>query len=314
MKHYVVLFLFVSGVFMSKNSLSQIQLPFPDSTGAWTIKGSGSNWPDPPTYYAYRHYINGDTIVNGISYAKLYTGAPFLNDSSVFSYSLRGLFRIDSLKVYFKNINMTLDEFGFIDTSDILLYDFDMNVGDSILNFDNGSGSQNYLIVESIDTILLNSLSLKRWNFISSTGWMPYGLTWIEGIGSDIGFFTYFTYFESGINLACFHELNQDFIFDLGNSPDCASVGIAENISDNTISVYPNPVYDILMIDFESKTNATVTYEITDMLGKIVSTHNVNVTSGMNRINLSAASFDNGFYTVTLIENNHRTTVKLIKQ
>lgn len=85
-----------------------------------------------------------------------------------------------------------------------------------------------------------------------------------------------------------------------------------QNISG--MSVYPNPVNDILMIDFESKTNATVTYEITDMLGKIVSTNNVNVTSGMNRINLSAAAFDNGFYTVTLNSNGTHTSVKLIKQ
>jgi len=85
-----------------------------------------------------------------------------------------------------------------------------------------------------------------------------------------------------------------------------------ENISG--MNVYPNPVNEMLMIDFESKTNSTITYEITDMLGKIVSTSNVNVTSGMNRINLSAASFDNGFYTVTLKSNGISTSVKLIKQ
>lgn len=95
-----------------------------------------------------------------------------------------------------------------------------------------------------------------------------------------------------------------------GGSP--SSTEEIENIS--SLSVYPNPVNEMLNIDFESKTNATVTYEITDMLGKIVNTHTINATAGTNRINLSAASFNSGFYTVTLNSNGTRTSVKLIKQ
>lgn len=97
-------------------------------------------------------------------------------------------------------------------------------------------------------------------------------------------------------------------------APGGTPSGVEEIQTISEMNVYPNPVNEVLNIEFESAKATAITYEIADMLGKVVTTQNVNVTAGMNRINLSAASFDNGFYTVTLIENNHRTTVKLIKQ
>jgi len=225
---------------------AQLKNPFPDSTGAWIISWSSIDYPNVFTG-AFRYYVNGDTICNNTSYKKLYEGVNDLFDSTVTSNNLKGLFRVDSNKVFYKNINQAFESFGFTDTNEVLLYDFSLMVGDSILNLNDGS-TQNYVKVISIDSIELNGEYLKQWHFDE---YFVYQLTWTEGIGSNIGFFNYFLFFEYGQLLACFNENGQDYHVGIADKPHNISI---YNTTGKLIQSFQTTEksFQIDLIDFKS--------------------------------------------------------------
>jgi hypothetical protein len=148
--------------------------PFPDSVGIWnehvvTSTSSG--------YYSYG--IFGDTVLNSINYHKLYIHSLSLSVSDTAITQSNSTFiggiREYNKSVYFCNKNW-MACCGQIDST-YLLYDFSKQVGDTI-KFENPQMgySRPYLILNSIDSVLVNNDYRKRYNLL--------GETWIEGIGS----------------------------------------------------------------------------------------------------------------------------------
>jgi hypothetical protein len=295
MKKITFYLLVILGLIISSQSTSKAQLlkPFPDSTGAWIISygsmfGHGS----------YRYYINGDTIINSIKYNKLFTGVNNLNDSSdlVVPYFV-GIFRTDSNKVFYKNINQYFEMFGFVDTNEVLLYDFDMIVGDSIKNYNDGIIT-GFIKVSSIDTIILGVEHLKQWHFTTSSpnSISESALTWIEGIGSKIGFFTYFLEFESSQGLACYHANNTDYVINLGNATSCLTVGIENVQKDNFFDISPNPFSQSTQITL-NKTYHNIALAVYDSRGKQVAQQQY---KDCDKIQLSRNQLSNGLYFLKL--------------
>ncbi len=130
------------------------------------------------------YFYNGDTIINNQTYQKVYqTDQPVVDLASP-NNQYAGVTREEGQQVYFLPPNQT---------EEVLLYDFDLAVGDTMLveKFEMDFFEFIEVIVESIDSVqTLDQQIRKRINFsIYKEGrdTVPqYFTSWIEGIG-DIG-------------------------------------------------------------------------------------------------------------------------------
>jgi hypothetical protein len=231
MKTLVLLSHLLLGMIGSYHCTSQIQLPFADTTGAWVMTdvSYGSPW-DPDYWQSYRHFVGGDTTIFGKQYRELRSGDVDLSNFS--TTAVLGHFRVDSLKVYYRDLDTTYpSQYGcYLDTGDILLYDFGMEPGDTFYLATIG-GIPTSIILDSIDSVDYNGTYYRRFNFDTYLYYThEFSYYWVEGIGSVEGFFPFFYYFESGHYFRCFHENAEDFEFEIGTANDCFSVtiGISE--------------------------------------------------------------------------------------
>ncbi|HTA83433.1 MAG TPA: T9SS type A sorting domain-containing protein, partial [Bacteroidia bacterium] len=93
-----------------------------------------------------------------------------------------------------------------------------------------------------------------------------------------------------------------------------AVVGI-ENITDgNSISLYPNPVMNVMNITFTTSTGTTnALIRVIDMLGNEISTSNTTITNGRN-IRMDVTSLPQGVYFVQVVTDKSTQVVRFIKQ
>lgn len=170
---FKILFLlgFVLGTFTS--SAQYIPIPT-DSTAFWKVEWYDYQFCGPIQPNAsFRTYFSGDTIINGLTYAKAYN----VGYSQCFPLGYAGALRNDSInrKVYFVEVDSTNEK---------LLYDFNLSIGDSIPQLN----PYTVIYVTSIDSILINGTYLRRFAFSYIGG--SNGSYIIEGIGSMTGLIT----------------------------------------------------------------------------------------------------------------------------
>lgn len=224
---------------------------FPDSNATWNITAQAccwSNCPGPPSVNPiiqdddFTYSIEGDSTLGLFTYKKLRKSGSahthcsfgsFVNNYSYYN-SITAFIREDvaSKKVYCNTPSSS---------GEILLYDFNANVGDTMSNYDMCS------VVSSIDSILIGSTYRKRFNIQGST----YSV--IEGIGSTAGLFEPFCPFENSGTLNCFRQEFQTLYPD--NSSLCVAFTSVEdnNSTSEFIKMYPNPVHDIATIELNDK-------------------------------------------------------------
>lgn len=270
---------------------AQIHLPFPDSTASWKMVYSCIQDPYfPPSVGLMYYSTNGDTVLSGISYRILYN-----ENSGV------GFFRIDSSRVFFKNLSFDISQCGFADTNEVLLYDFNLGIGDSIKNFDDGAVSY-YLKVVSIDSVIINSNNLRRWSFIASN---PYFFEekWIEGIGSDIGFFTYYFPFECSQTLACFNEGGLDYPVNLGGATSCETVGMSDVKHISDFEIFPNPGSGNVILKLKKQISEWAFIKIYDNMGQLVMQHAISD----NATSIDLSGHKEGMYIIEVFVNDNIT-------
>ncbi|MBC7845627.1 MAG: T9SS type A sorting domain-containing protein [Flavobacterium sp.] len=79
------------------------------------------------------------------------------------------------------------------------------------------------------------------------------------------------------------------------------------------VYVYPNPVADLLNIDFDSKNGEKVTVSVIDLQGQVLITKEQLAVYGKNTIELNVGSLANGIYLVKTTENNiNYNTAKVV--
>ena len=104
----------------------------------------------------YQTIYIGDTLINAISYKKVFNTGVSNCYPAVFGY--QGALRFDS----------TLNQVYFVgkdSSSELLMYDFRMQIGDTIRGYFN-FGLGNY-VISSLDTITAYGIQRKRWGFNS---------------------------------------------------------------------------------------------------------------------------------------------------
>ncbi|HWY37109.1 MAG TPA: T9SS type A sorting domain-containing protein [Bacteroidia bacterium] len=281
--------------------------PFPKDTATWfhnwIPQGCTGNCP------YYRTMQMGDTLINTISYKKLYKqqgtffpscggGNPCFTPSGAFTY--QGALRQDSgmKKVYF------FPSAGL--THDTLLYDYNLTIGDTLaLSYLNCCGSGWQWTVKKIDSILISGRFHKTFIFDTIYGQSSISFL-IEGVGNSFG---PLMRFDNCINdcwgLGCFNE--NSIPNTACNSAYCPLHVLSLNqiILNTEFCIYPNPTSNQFYI--ETNTTDKLTVDLYDVNGR-----HVYSASAMDKSNINVATLDEGIYTMTIKSVDYVTNKKLV--
>ena len=314
MKKIIVLIIAIFTIYIAK---AQQYVPFPDSNAVWSEHHQFSISSGKPNYYYRNILTNKDTIVNSKTYHQLFyslVDSTYNNIDTSLKYI--GCIREANKQIYYLSKD-SIHEY--------LLYDFSLNVGDTIkydysaFTFIYGWGKIDTLVVTSIDSILIYDASYrKRINFSTYNAGFTIPLNfiqWIEGIGNNMGLlFPIALEPTNGSNnwLLCYKQ-NDSLIYSSSStiSPyDCFPIiqQIHENILINQkISIYPNPVNDKLNI--KTNSNAEQSIEITNLLGQTVYKNNIRMKGIVN-----TSAFAKGVYILKLSSDKETVVRKFVKE
>ena len=156
----ILLYSFLILLFL--NNYAQEYIPFPTTNAVWTIGGWGV--PDNGGYYKYAYVMGGDTIINNKEFKKIWHYSPHIDGTYSFSFAA-GIIEEDK-KIYCArgyDAELFCIVFAIEDTT-ILLYDFNVNVGDTIHYFDQVGCWDD--IVEDIGSELYYDLNRKYYQML----------------------------------------------------------------------------------------------------------------------------------------------------
>ena len=222
------------------------------------------------------NWLSGDTLINEVRFTKVMEtlngeGSPYQV----------ALLREEDGKVW-KTYN---------GISEILLYDFTANVGDSLV-----CGYGDYFVLDSISIEQIGGVDRKKFWFGLEYDFIgePYAMeTWIEGIGSDLGLLFCGSYYFCGgyYRALCFHQ-DGELIWQNPEYDACVITSV-EEINEKVISVYPNPAMEIVTIDGVEAAEV----QVYNGLGQMVKT-----VQGSNEINVSGLPA--GIYSIRVTMND----------
>lgn len=299
-KFLLLIFIFIS---FTSRSQTSIYHPFPDSNAVWNFQAFAALLPCTPfgggsIEHRYSYTIDGDTSINSMMYHKLIT--PYVHthtDSFCLPFKFpgyKGAFRQDTAarKVYF--VPDTAQ-------SEYLLYDFTMEVGDTIKGFlaEVWSGSLMHDTVSTIDSVLVGNDYRKRWKINEC-----YSIYMVEGIGSLFGLLE-----PTGFGcitdlpwyvLNCFTQDGQTLYPDTTTFCPLLTGLNAPELNEDKLTFPPNP--------FSSKTVVKIDpvfmhadFVILNIEGKIVRRGRVN---NQKELVITADDLKNGVYLLQLTNGN----------
>lgn len=253
--------------------------------------------------------INGDTLINSEIWSKIGSTQDSIFPST--SYINLGAVKVDQNFILFIE-----QDSSSIDT----IYNFNLNVGDSVLYYF-FPYFNNYLYVDSIDSILINGFYHKRIFFET----LDFPLccrveeVWIEGIGSLHGpLFSFYPKmleiesYDEGNDLTCF-EQNDSVIWSHPDYSDCY-INIVLTINKPTINndlfYYPNPTKGLITIDV-GNTYKKINIKINNAIGDEVLNENIRST---NTILLNIKRLEKGIYFIHILADNENAVLKIVKE
>lgn len=254
----------------------------------WYIYGEYT-WSAPhPVGTFHEHHYQGEAVtIGGVEYTTIYV------DSEVNGNYLDGAYRNDDNQVFYCKWN------GSSYDDEVLLYDYDLEVGDFFHDDDDHP-----MQVTEVTTITdLNGVSRKKITF-SFIGLTDVSEFWIEGVGSNRGFM-HVGQWEADhdsegemYHLLCYHEDN-NVIFVNPEYNDCdMPYAVEDNSKDTNVSIYPNPAKDVIKILNDNSLNIT-SIEILDLTGRTVLS--TDKSSGINISELPEGQYFVKIYGTTTI-------------
>lgn len=167
-----VYFIVGSLLFISVWSHAQPAFPTYEQRPVWCIKSSPFGRPQPE----YTIEMRSDTVICGKKYNPLFVKNRSLGDGVIYNY-ISGYIRQDNKKVYQLSTDCQ---------SEGLLYDFSLQVGDTVKHSYYEEG-----MVSKIDTEEINGIKRKVMTIDYPVAYSPFPVPpiqrfWIEGIGSPI--------------------------------------------------------------------------------------------------------------------------------
>ncbi len=232
------------------NAQFNIYHPFPDSNAVWGMTAGCTDW-NCGTYQYVQDYMAGDTVIDGNTYKVIGQSVSIVYGSCSCGFPPgdlgEGFLREDTAarKVYWRFPGSTVDT---------LLYDFTLELGDTLHGLYGNTGlcSEAIFTVQSIDSILVGGSYRKRINFLPDPSSPP---SIIEGVGSTTGLTTCYSIPASyGIRLECF-TVGDSLIYSSPFAPDLLACGnLPTGIRDETgftgrkIAFQPNPTSGIVKL------------------------------------------------------------------
>ena len=247
--------------------------------------------------------FQGDTLINSEQWLKLYSTSDSLFQSNLL---YRGLLREENNKVFY------LDTLNQLDT----LYDFSLNVGDSIL-FDLYGMYPEWLQVINVDSIQINGDYYRRLKFEEPTiqAFDELNEIWIEGIGSIHGvlFPSFPVKFSQEIPdsmlVTCTFSNSQQ-VWQHQSYPSCY-VNIVLRVDQLELfdfKIYPNPFTD--RIHIENIGLQQYELSILNSLGQTVK--QIQVNNDNHTIDLSELKA--GIYFLRIESGDKANTMKMLKK
>lgn len=219
-----------------------------------------------------KEMLFGDTIINSISYKKVYRDTSYSFDWNTAKYTCA--IREQDKKVYC----LPKDEI-----KENLLYDFNLKVGDYVTVVGMGLNYPNpiKLKVDSVSNKIYNGVNRKIFKF-NANGSYHTDETWIEGIGSSFGFLTPFLSVSDNIfmlkcnskNDTLYYQNNNigNFLCSSAEPPNSCEYSVISEVNNNKqfddLVIFPNPTSDYIYI----KTDINdLQYSIYNLLGQKLS-------------------------------------------
>ena len=296
MKRILLVLSFMSLINMSY-AQTNVYHKFPAYVAEW--KGTFGGYQSPGCYeFTYSLNYNEQYIgnlnyhvitLNKINHSFDMTGMCNFNSIPWYSSSSPGAIREDTIarKVYFLETGSTTEK---------LLYDFSLNVGDTVKTCITTLCMPGVVITQ-IDSVLINGNYRKQWT-VERPGCLfnDHGKI-IEGIGSTMGLLEQMVNFEWWGTLTCF---SQDYInmYSIDTTICPLPIPLNANYLANKINnfiIFPNPSKNSITI---SQTEPTFNkYEIFSLNGKLVAESKI--TSNLQKVDLTG--YAEGMYIVKLI-------------
>ena len=246
-------------------------------------------------FQSYWVKFQGDTLINNLLYKKVMRS----DDSLHSNWFVKRFIREDvaSQKVYLYDVTSQLE---------MLLYDFSLETGDSILTGDRVSYAK-------VDTVIYepfgNSTDTLKQVYFESGG------IWVEGIGSLWGVLEGLNaFFTTGAStrLVCYYENNNllyhnpefDSCF-----PDSNTVSNSMFDSKKDIEIFPNPASDKITI--HSPNSRIFEVEIYDLTGTCLYR---NLNPGLNRLDLKTDNLPKGMNVLKVRDEQDKSSHKIIIQ
>ncbi|MFC2137799.1 T9SS type A sorting domain-containing protein [Bacteroidota bacterium] len=101
---------------------------------------------------------------------------------------------------------------------------------------------------------------------------------------------------------------------DTTTDPGDSTSNINNSLPISNINIYPNPVNELLNIDFESNKSSVAEFIIMDISGNIIFKESNQINRRYNSINIDINNFSSGLYFINIKTNTFNKTVKFIKK
>lgn len=228
------------------------------------------------------YVTEGDTVLNGQDYTKIGT---------INQYAYRGYLRQNTThsKAWF---------IGHSDTTEYLVMDLDLNVGDSM--YFNIPYEEQFYKVDSV--YYLNNRKHIQFDFPTEYLGYPY-FTLIEGLVSNLGF-TFVDEYAGVVaetNLLCAYKDGIQ-IFDIGEPCYMQSTSTNEISSKLNLKVFPNPVDDYMNIEFLEVQVKNYTMYLMDLTGKVLQSK---IISSNDLTRVATNEMSAGFYYLLIYDDNN---------
>ncbi len=288
--------------FISVLSYGQSYHPLPDSNAKWCILYN--NHVIPPPIWGYTNYWEtyyaGDTNISDQKYKKIEKTEYdiFCLNTIINGPEYIGAIRddINQKKVFYIPKG---------ETEEKLIYDFNLNTGDTLYSYLNFFQP---LIVDHVDSLLIGNEYHKRIVFRYVEAEI------IEGIGSRTGIVEELTAFEGGSYLCALYTgttlIYPEHPCNLSSTDTCLTRIPEPELNNPLISIFPNPAKNLLQIKIQSE------LILKNPAIKIISTENKVckskiITNEITKLDLTGIM--PGFYIAQIIlENNIIFSKKLI--
>lgn len=258
----------------------------------------------PVEYYTCPFCFDGDTLINSQIYQSI-----FCSDQPA-GINYHGAYRKDSTA---KKIYIVPED----STNEYILYDYSKNLGDTVFNvyseYDLITPTLSHVIIDSIDSVLVNTIYLKRfWHhcYYSSHPSYPIGggvSQWIEMVGGVGGLLSGVMPVTSSSkdSLSCMGYCDTLYYPNYGVGYCGVFLEVNETDNDTEISIYPNPSSGIFTV---SSSLSLSSIEVYNVLGEKV--YSSLITNNQTTINLSQAP--KGIYFVRVTAEGKSYSQKVV--